>query len=383
MGIDSYYTSSELADELIDYHNTSTPIKIYDPCLGDGELLRAALRKWTKLKLFGSDISFEAINNTNKTHKDWNLKVYDFLNDNEVDNHLKEIGTMDMVLINPPFTCKGSTIRKVKVDGKEFTCSIAMNFIANSLKFLNKNGMMYCILPVSCCFSKKDLNIWSYLKDYRAGKILNIPNSRKLFKGCDTNVILVSIKGKIEHITKIDLTKSDNDLINIKVHSIFRGNLSVNDSIKYESEEGYYFLHTTNLINNKLDNLNKKCLKKGSIITGPAILFPRVGSPSIKKIVKIKANETYIISDCIIGLKVNINSLNSVYKEILSNWEIVKATYIGTGAKYTTIERLEKIFPLREILKSTIIYREKIFDNDKIKTLPKSFPLSLQNNKTS
>lgn len=341
MGIDSFYTSPELADKLISYIPDSDFKEILDPCVGDGELLRAASKRWPFSKFWGSDVSFEVIKSVKSNHPTWKLAVVDFLSLEDILQSPIVKKKKDLILLNPPFTCKGATIHKIEYDDKIFNVSTAMFFLLQALKLLKANGMIYCILPISCCFSLKDNTAWSYLKKHKNATILESPTSRNLFKGCSPNIVLVSICNMIGKLAAIDekaITPK------IEIVEILRGKLSVYELPKFQNENGFPFIHTTNITDNRLNISDKKCIKESSTIKGPAILIPRVGRPSKRKIVKVSNKESYVLSDCLIALLVENSQLEIVYDFVIKNWEAIKATYIGTGAKYTTIDRLSDFF---------------------------------------
>ena len=339
MRIDSFYTSSILADKLVAYINLESVIKVMYPCVGDGELLRSVLRLKSTIKAYGSDISDKSIDDLRSLQNDWELAIIDLLSFDL--NSLDRFYNQDLILLNPPFTCKGATIHKFSFDGIEFSSSTAMFFLIKAFEFLRESGEMFCIMPISVCYSKKDKNIWNYLEKYHNAKILEIPNERNHFKGCFPNIVLISLqKGKLG-----DCNESLQDHIKIRIKNLKRGNLSVCNIEKHESSNGISFIHTTNLVDNNLKIFNTKLYyKETSIIEGPAILIPRIVKPSLKKIVKINKGQKYLMSDCLIALEVYADILDSNYEFIYNNWNYIQSTYIGTGAKYTTLERLSTFF---------------------------------------
>lgn len=69
-----------------------------------------------------------------------------------------------MILLNPPFTCKGSIIEHVNLGEQDFKVSTAMLFLMRALRFLSDNGGLYAIMPISIIYSEKDKQAWNYLK---------------------------------------------------------------------------------------------------------------------------------------------------------------------------------------------------------------------------
>ena len=104
---------------------------------------------------------------------------------------------------------------------------------------------------------------------------------------------------------------------------------------------GHYLVHTTNLKDHRIVNLNTKLIKRSSLISGPAVLLPRVGVPKMEKIVMVSPDESYVISDCILAiLTKSVSQAQEVIQLIRDNWSLFLSMYTGTGAKYTTISKL-------------------------------------------
>ena len=336
---DSFYTPTLLAEKLVSYISGKRFSSVADFCVGDGELLRAAQSLWQDIRCYGIDISKEVISQLSINHPNWIVEVCDFLNKSQrTECVISKDKKYDLILLNPPFTCKGSTINKVIFNEVEYKMSTAMMFLTESLQYLHNDGLMLAILPISCAYSQKDKKIWQYLTQEYNLRILE-ERDKQYFKKCYPNIVLVSINDKSLNSSEI----LDAFTLNIKCNKIstFRGNLSVNEKVNSTLAEKTPFIHSTNLINNTLQNITSYTICPKSQITGPAVLLLRVGNPNIKKICTISQNETYIISDCIIAIKTsNQNEANKLKQLLIKNWDYVKSLYKGTAAKYITLERL-------------------------------------------
>jgi len=52
-----------------------------------------------------------------------------------------------------------------------------------------------------------------------------------------------------------------------------------------------------------------------------------------------------VLSDCVIALKTeNLDDARRVYDALMEHWDDFREVYNGTGAKYTTMERLRAFF---------------------------------------
>ena len=336
---DSYYTSTPLAKKLISYVADKHFSSVADFCVGDGELLRAAQSIWNNIDCYGVDISPEVISELKVVHPKWFVKECDFTNSSARKKcKITNNKLYDLIVLNPPFTCKGSTINKVIFNGEEYRASTAMMFVVEALQYIHKNSILLAILPISCAYSQKDKKIWQALEESYNLTILE-ERDKQSFKKCNPSIVLVSIND----FSNVSNRKDNNiklDIDNLSV-STFRGNLSVHESKKSSSKNKKPFIHSTNLIDNSLQNLKKYTHCPKSEISGPAVLISRVGNPSIKKICTISKNETYVISDCIIAIKTgNQDDAENLKQLLIENWEHFKTLYKGTAAKYITIERL-------------------------------------------
>lgn len=336
---DSYYTSTALAEKLVSYVSDKRFSSVADFSVGDGELLRAAQSIWKKIKCYGVDISHDVISQLSINHPKWFVEECDF-----IDSSCREKCTIikdrkyDLIVLNPPFTCKGSTINKVVFNGEEYRMSTAMMFVVEALQYMHKRSILLAILPISCAYSQKDKIIWQILKEKYHLKVLE-ERDKQSFKKCNPNIILVSINDRSYQEEK----KNENRILNLKEYSLttFRGNLSVHERINFSSEAGKPFIHSTNLIDNSLQDINKYTQYPKSEISGPAVLISRVGNPSVKKICTILQNESYVISDCIIAIKTkNVDEAETLKQLLIDNWDYLKTLYKGTGAKYITLEKL-------------------------------------------
>ena len=219
-----------------------------------------------------------------------------------------------------------------------------MFFVIESLKYLRRDGILLAILPSSVAYSQKDRLIWQKLvSDYKL-KILEQPDIN-LFENCSPNVILVSINtSQTKSIYNSPVRLSHE----IRGVSLFRGKISMN-TLNGSYPQGDLLVHSTNLRINSLVDLGYKTKNDLSKIVGPAILIPRVGLPNPQKICVIKKSETFVLSDCVIGIKTkNYKDAKKLLELILSNWDNFKELYKGTGAKYTTLERLGVFLNLKE-----------------------------------
>jgi tRNA1(Val) A37 N6-methylase TrmN6 len=334
---DSHYTPEILANYLVSFIKKQNVGTVGDFCVGEGELLKAVKRKWFSAQCYGSDISVRVIKMLKKQYPDWILGKCDFFNRKSRDKSIFFNKKFDLIILNPPFTCKGATIHSCNFDGIEYHMSAAMAFFVSAIQYLNTDGVLYAILPQSVAYSQKDYKIRKYLFKNYSLKIFEEINNQE-FEKCTPNIVLAAVNDKELFCCNNSFKQIFTGIEHLKIQ---RGNISMHNIAK---SNGFLIplIHSTNLKNNKIVNLKYNVESHISRIEGPALLIPRVGQPNINKISIISSKKIYAISDCIIGIKTDTMASCRILKKIIvDNWLYFSDLYKGTGAKYITIERLK------------------------------------------
>jgi hypothetical protein len=165
------------------------------------------------------------------------------------------------------------------------------------------------------------------------------------FEKCSPNIILAAFNDK--NIYSKNKT-FDQINIGIKNINIQRGRLGMH-KIKTSKKNAIPLVHSTNIKNNKLENINYKVKNNLSKIKGPAVLISRVGQPDIRKVCIIPPKKEYILSDCIIGIITKtMEDCKALKETIIDNWSSFSNLYKGTGAKYITIKRIKYFLDIKE-----------------------------------
>lgn len=344
---DIHYTPESLSKRLINYVDKDNINTIVDFCAGNGSLLIAANERWSNAKFYGADISKIAVNFLRKNYCNWEFSQCDFTNEkSRINSKIIKSNRFgfDLILLNPPFSCRGGEVHKVILDDEVFLVSTSMLFVVESIKYISNDGVLFAILPISVAYSQKDKKIWVKLTKYYNLRILEEPKSNE-FKSCSASVILVSINtnsNKNLRFAEKSFKLTYNDI------SVFRGKISMH-TLNGAIKDGMHLVHSTNIRNNSLVNLNYKTKSKISEIKGPAVLLPRVGLPNPQKICTISKEEMYVLSDCILAIKTkSYEQANQIKSELLNNWNDFSNLYKGTGAKYITLERLKLYLNISE-----------------------------------
>ena len=342
-GPDSFYTPPKLANKLVSYIERQ-PKKVVDFCVGEGNLLSAIENKYKNIEYYGIDISEEVITNVKVRHCYWHLATADFMKkESMLTVPWGQKNDYDLILMNPPFTCKGSTIYIVNFKDEEYHVSRAMLFLLNAIMHLSDEGCIYAIVPISIARSQKDAKIWSYLEQNYNACVLE-ECTRAQFEKCTPNVIFVYLSKKYPH------SRAKGHILSMKFHDLpvsqcVRGSISASALPSTETQSAVYFVHTPNLQAGKIIHNRTVTNLPITIAMRHGVVIPRVCKPNVKKVALLNSRKKYVLSDCVIAiLTENAKDARKVKDRIVKNWDIFSKIYTGTGAQYTTIDTLKKIF---------------------------------------
>ena len=350
--VDAFYTPLWLADELTNSVSfPGAPKIIADLAVGDGALLQSARLRWSDALFLANDISTLKCDELNMQHPTWVVSNFDFLVNKSafVDSASKHICIscgIDLILLNPPFSCRGSKRILIEYAGDVLLCSVALSFVINSLSLLSKDGECICILPNSCLSSEKDAVALELIKkDFDVLPLKKICS--KTFENCSASTTVVKITrkkatatdGDVERVSSISSRKKPSKKIEA---TLFRGKIKVDKWLVLSSEKHIPFIHTTDINNGITFSKYLDDSIAFKTVCGPAILIPRVGSPLISKFILNKSEQPIVISDCIIAIKFkNLQAAVSAYSRVMRNWSLLRGAYDGTCAQYTTLKKIK------------------------------------------
>ena len=342
-GPDSYYTPPLLSDKLVSFIVSSYISSAVDFCVGDGDLLKAVAKRYGDAELYGTDISDDALTKLSNDCPNWHLEKCDFRKDDSIGEVTFLIKRkFDLIVLNPPFTCKGSVAENITFEGIEYRVSTAMLFLMRALKYLASNGGLYAILPISCVYSVKDRKAWNYLKDHYNACILEEPNKVSFTSKCAPNIVLVYVGYyKVNGIEKLNIF----DFSSFPVTSILRGCVRMQNPKYSKSKNAVSLIHTTNLQKGELVKLRRIMIGQNILVSGNGVVIPRVCNPTPNKVALLDEKTVYALSDCIIVLRTSTRiDAERLRDGIIEHWHDFVTVYKGTGAQYTTLERLKALF---------------------------------------
>lgn len=332
---DPYYTSEKFADELMEYINFDAVNTVADICVGGGQLLNAALRKKNSLQCYGTDISEGTIKDLASYKPEWKLAICDVLDQESRRATFLAKQKFDLILLNLPFTCKGSVICPVSFRGEEYHVSTAMSFLIAALDLIADDGMLYAIMPIGTIYSHKDEKIWKEI--FMSYKVtIHRESERVVFGDKEPNVVVLSVKAG-ETTTPFYVQPRINIPFDVKP---VRGTKNMVYLSKHPGT--VQLIHTTSLQKNAIISDYSTSLDALQQ-TGPGVLIPRVGLPKRDKICIMSSKTKAVISDCVILIQTtSAKQARALKKILLGDWERFSSLYKGTGAKYITMQKLSK-----------------------------------------
>ena len=284
--MDRFYTPPGLAALLVGAAKTRNAELVADFAAGDGALLRAAESRWSNAQFFGSDIDPVALKVVRALAGAPRTARLDFLSDDARPQALdKLLGSCDVVLLNPPFTCRGNRRYKALKNRLLFR-SKALAFVARSLEFLAATGEALAIVPASCLTSARDASLLAALcDDYNVEQIGEI--NRNAFPGCSVAVVIIRIRARTKRrrATRAKPHQAKPTLMKDYSAEIMRGCLSVANARARLGTTPC--IHSTDLRDGKLLMPKLSVAPQARAVEGKLVLLPRVGRPSVSKIVLV------------------------------------------------------------------------------------------------
>ncbi len=321
---------------------------IADFAAGKGELVAVAQARWPHAKIVATDIDQNMISTLRRNAPGWQVGVCDFLNPRSRHRCLalsRLSGRANLVLLNPPFSCRGGRRVRAEALGVTVQCSIGIAFVINSVDYLAPQGTIVAVLPAGSLTSEKDSAAWELLRSL--GRIdIKIRNNLHTFPGAAVHTAVLhwvkGVRGFRRKVKNVDAAGKGFIFNSDKPSSLLiRGNLQMHNIPASPENGGIPLIHTTELRGGGV-KFNRFVGKDNTrLIRGPSVLIPRVGNPDKNKIVSYTNDLTFALSDCVFAVVCSSPSHAIQLRDALhANWNSLKQAYVGSGAKYVTIHRL-------------------------------------------
>ena len=341
--MDVHYTPSAVAKALVREMHDLQPALIADLAAGNGDLLIEAERTWPTASFVATDIDRRAIRRLAGRRPSWSVGRCDLRSPRSrascraLKNSRRSACLM---LLNPPFSCRGGTSFCVQTSDGPLHASTAMSFLLLSTLYIADHGHIATVLPLGCMHNAKDVQAWKYLKSrYR----VTVPENYSIgtFPNSSASTVLVRLSPRRPGATSgsSDDPSTVNSRCGIHV-GIIRGSCP---AYRSRSEKHKPILvHYTDIRNGLVELNGRRGFGSFRCVEGPAVLIPRVGRITAGKIALLDALHPVMLSDCVIALKPDSpENARTLRNKLVENLNQLSTHYIGTGAPFITIARLE------------------------------------------
>ena len=324
---------------------------VADFAAGSGELLLAAETVWPQATVVATDIDPQAIRNLRKVSDSWRTGVCDFLNPRSRRSSpvLRSLdGRTNLVLLNPPFSCRGGKRVSATIGGVSLKCSVGLAFVVNSIDYLTEGGELIAVLPEGSLTSEKDATTWNLLSSMGHTQVLKT-NGLRTFPRAVVRTAIVRFqkrhcRAKAEPSPVLNTPSASCQDQHPPVR-IVRGTIQVNE---IQRSEGYTdsiaFIHSTHLQNFTVSAHYEVRGRLGRCAIGPMVLLPRVGQPKRSKVARYLDSNALMLSDCVIALTCRSSeAADLLWNDLQANWSLLEQEYVGSGARYITNSRLSDL----------------------------------------
>jgi hypothetical protein len=354
MATDAFDTPPPLAAALIQLASSEAPSVVADFAAGTGELLLAAETRWPGANYVAIDLDAARVETLRGEHPGWAIRRVDFTSQEDLGVLNQWRSGVDLVLLNPPFSCRGGRRHEVETRDGKITCSLAMAFVLLALPFLAEGGEVLAILPRGCVDSDKDAEARNYLSRSVGFSVLQ-EHGRGTFPQCTPRTVVVRVGGHSGAPPGEKFVSGPPESAYAAQGPplrIYRGRLprhKASTAIAESGSKGLRYIHTTDLGGGEINPDAPRVVVTGSdearlAVRGPAVLLPRVGRPQIDKVVLHSTSERLVLSDCVIALLCDsAERAIAVHAKLREGWAQVERMYGGTCARYTTLRNLRRV----------------------------------------
>jgi methylase of polypeptide subunit release factors len=373
MNLNQYYTQQYFGDVLVKHLNHQSPIVAMDLGFGEGELLKAAKRRWENLHLVGVDI--DARNVTNACRQaDIKAMHGDGFNPDLPARITEKYGDIDILVSNPPYFATDinrNVLSILKESGlseciskKSKKVPAELVFLAQNLRLLRTRGELGIILPAGLICGENWLILREYLySEYTIKDCIQLPVGAFCKTDAQTFILILSKKQKNDsskvNLAHLDFNKnltikysdaikrSDFIFHNRQINEIKRKTIDKNSFIikrgytshKSLKNQAIDYIHTTNFPSEpEIINIANVPQQEYLNAQSGDIIVARVGSRCIGRVAYIESGQLPV-SDCIIIIRpmsAQIGSqIWSMMRQKKCKLDLTELS-LGVGAKYLT-----------------------------------------------
>ena len=321
---------------------------VCDFAAGGGELLLAAAGLWPGASIVATDIDPRAVRKLRATASRWRTGVCDFLNIRSRQGSpllRRLIGRTHLVLLNPPFSCRGGRRLSATCAGVTSKCSVGLAFVVTAIDYLVPGGELIAVLPEGSLTSERDASTWAVLRSIGHIEMLKT-NGLRTFPRAVVRTVVIRFHKRCSYVgtgrRTVPLAREWSLKEAAPTVYIVRGNTRVSDvQPTRDITDSVDFVHSTHLQDFAISAHLAIRSRFGRRAAGPMVLLPRVGQPKRSKVVRYLDTNVFMLSDCVIALKCSSSgAVELLWSDLQESWSLLRQEYVGSGARYTTIHRL-------------------------------------------
>ena len=341
--MDIHYTPSALATSLVQATSEVRPKLVADLAAGNGNLLLAAEQVWPNARFVATDIDPRAVRRLGRLRPSWTVGRCDL---RSVLSRRSCLALKNMrksaclLLLNPPFSCRGGTRFPVPTPSGPIYASTALSFLLLATEYLAHRGHIACILPLGCLYSEKDMHAWTHIKLQFQVLVLD-HCAIGTFPGAAATTVLVRLSPRDSRLTTwpTSMPRTPNVASRFCVR-IIRGCCPLHRLQQDQNKPP--LVHYTDLRNGRVELTGRLGFGTYRCVTGPAVLLPRVGMITSAKVAILPPGLEVMLSDCVVALKPKRHALVAALRQrLVTNFSDLRQQYTGTGAPFITLGRLK------------------------------------------
>ena len=345
--MDKFYSPEWLADEVCSIFGLTPGMRIFDPAMGAGSLLKAAESAVSGLDIIGADIDAVTVRQVSRAMSTWSVGRADIYSERSRRSSRvwrTSRQNVDVILINPPFSYRGRQRRFISFFGAVYSATPAMAALAISIDHVRPRLGVAAVLPEGALRGQIDADLWGAIRQqYEVSIVRGLP--RGSFPDVTASSVLVSLRRRIQGeclitqaVNGSSLLRSSHKLLQCRCVEVVRGR--VKNSVPLSQRHGDVpFVHTTNLRQGKLfSDFGHSSAELAT--SGPLLLVPRVGRFYLEKLV-ISEVSRLVLSDCVLGIRTSsIFQLGRMKAELSHPAMSFERSYGGTGAPHISLREM-------------------------------------------
>ncbi len=342
---DRHYTPRHIADAVaatIDW-SARRSFVVADFSAGGGALLQAAARVRDDLAMIATDADEDVVRALRREHPEWRVGRCDFLDQRSVAASLlagQRGPLVHVVLLNPPFSCRGSRVVETVVSLGSVRSSVALSFILRSLERVAPGGQAAALLPESCLRSEKDERAWRAIDRLASVQVVGEFGWHDFTRAHARSIVVHLRRSAAGPLAAVPRAADAVVATPCRASALtlLRGRYPMH--LAGPPGHGVDIVHTTNLRGGRVNGERIGSAPVRYAVKGPLLLIPRVGVAGPQKICLLAAGATIALSDCVFALAGGRSQLEAARERILERWQTFEACFGGSCAPYTTTRRL-------------------------------------------